>query len=224
MYYLFDFRYLKLDVILLGEVFQEFRSFCLKYYGLEPLWYYGSPGLSQAACLKFTNAKCELITDTDKLLWWETAVRGGFSGVIHRHSVANNKYMGEKYDKEKESKYILYTDVTNLYGYCMTQPLPCGKLQWMKHEELVELEKHIMDYQRESEWGYFLEIDCHIPDYLHPMLPDFPPLPEKMIVTNDMLSPYQLQLQEQYGLKSDKTEKLLTTLLPKKNYKVIYFM
>jgi len=71
------FRYLKIDVILLSEVIQEFREFSLNYYGIEPLWFYGSPGLSQAACLKFTQAKCELLRNNNELLWWESAIRGG---------------------------------------------------------------------------------------------------------------------------------------------------
>ena len=50
--------YLKTDVILLTDVFENFRSVCMKAYKLDPAHYYTSPGLS----LKFTKIKLQLIT------------------------------------------------------------------------------------------------------------------------------------------------------------------
>ena len=44
--------YLKTDVLLLADVLKNFRKTCLKYYKLDHLWYYTSPGLSWDACLK----------------------------------------------------------------------------------------------------------------------------------------------------------------------------
>ena len=44
--------YLETDVLLLANVFKNFRKTCLKYYKLDHLWYYTSPGLSWDACLK----------------------------------------------------------------------------------------------------------------------------------------------------------------------------
>ena len=38
--------YLKTDVLLLADVFEEFRNVCLDNYKLDPAWYYTSPGLS----------------------------------------------------------------------------------------------------------------------------------------------------------------------------------
>ena len=37
--------YLKSDVLLLADVFEEFRNICLENYSLDPAWYYTSPGL-----------------------------------------------------------------------------------------------------------------------------------------------------------------------------------
>ena len=36
--------YLKSDVLLLADVFEEFRNVCLENYSLDPAWYYTSPG------------------------------------------------------------------------------------------------------------------------------------------------------------------------------------
>ncbi|CAB4036791.1 Hypothetical predicted protein [Paramuricea clavata] len=53
--------YLMSDVLLLADVFENFRSVCLKAYNLDPCQFYTSPGL--AACLKMTDVELELAFD-----------------------------------------------------------------------------------------------------------------------------------------------------------------
>ena len=45
----------------------------------------------------------------------EECIRGGICPSIYRYSKADKKYM-KKYDKNKESSYLQYWDVNNLYG------------------------------------------------------------------------------------------------------------
>ena len=60
--------YLKSDVLLLSDVFENFRKTCLKHYKLDPAHYYTSPSLAWDACLKETGQKLQLLHDYDKLM------------------------------------------------------------------------------------------------------------------------------------------------------------
>jgi len=72
---------MKLDVLLLRDVFENFRSVCLKNYGLHPCWYFTAPGLAWDACLKKTDVKLELLNDVDMLLMFEKGICGGVSMI-----------------------------------------------------------------------------------------------------------------------------------------------
>ena len=107
--------YLKSDVLLLADVFENFRKTCLKHYKLDPAHYYTSPGLAWDACLKETGQHLQLLSDYDMLMMFERGIRGGITHISKRYAEANNKYM-KNYNPEKESSYIQYLDANNLYG------------------------------------------------------------------------------------------------------------
>ena len=73
--------YLKSDVLLLADIFENFRDLCLSYYKLDPVHYFGTPGIAWDACLKISKQKLELITDPDMYLFVELAKRGGMSYI-----------------------------------------------------------------------------------------------------------------------------------------------
>ena len=98
--------YLKTDVILLADVFENFRKVCKKNYNLDPAWYYTSPGLAWDAMLKITKVELELLWDSEMYLMIEDAIRGGISTVSKRYAKANNPYMRKKYNPEEETIYM----------------------------------------------------------------------------------------------------------------------
>jgi len=63
--------YLKIDVLLLADVFENFRDLCMRAYNLDAAHYYTAPGLSFDAMLKFTRQKLELLSEYDMLLMFE---------------------------------------------------------------------------------------------------------------------------------------------------------
>ena len=104
-------------------VFENFRRMCLKIYHLHPAKFLSAPGLAWQEALKRTAVKIELLTDIDMLLMVEKRIRGRIYHAIPRYAKANNKYMKD-YDKNKESSYLKYWDVNNLYGLAMSQKSP----------------------------------------------------------------------------------------------------
>ena len=101
------------------------------------------------------------------------------------NSLANNKYI-EDYDKNKESSYLNYWDVNNLYGWAMSQKLPVNKFGQIQDTPQFN-EDFIKSYNKEEDEGHFLELDLQYPEKLH----DLPLSPERMkiekveqIVTN----------------------------------------
>ena len=124
--------YLGSDVLLPTE---NFRKTCMQYYKLDPCHYFMSPGLSWDAMQKMTNIKLELMTDIDMFQFIEKGMHGGVSYTASRYGKANNKYMKE-YDEKGPSKYIMYLDANNLYGWAMSQYLPTGNFKWMSDKEI----------------------------------------------------------------------------------------
>ena len=104
------------DVLLLADVFENFRNICMTHYGLYPAWYFSASGLAWDAALKITKIQLELLRDPDMLLMIESSIRGGTARISRRQAKANNEYMGDEFNPAKKSKFISYLDTNNLYG------------------------------------------------------------------------------------------------------------
>ena len=211
--------YLASDILLLADVFENFRKTCLKYYKLDPCHYFTSPGLSWDAMLKMTNIKLELMTDIDMFQFIEKGLRGGISYIANRYGEANNKYMKE-YDEKTPSKYIMYLDANNLYGWAMSQYLPTGRFKWMTQKQIDKID--LAKYKEDSDKGIILEVDLKYPKELHDLHNDYPLAAEKIKVTNDMLSEYCKNISDKYNISIGLVHKLIPTLSNKKNYVLHY--
>ena len=166
------------DVLLLADVFENFRDICLKNYELDPVYFYTAPGLAWEAMLKMTGVNLELLSNIDMLLMIEKGIRGGISIISNRYGKANNKYMKD-FNKSELSKYLMYVDANNLYGWAMSQKLPVHSFKWMTNKEI----ENIFNNQIVQVWERtpcILEVDLEYPEELHDLHNDYPLCPERV--------------------------------------------
>ena len=188
------------DVLLLADVFENFRDLCLKIYGLDPVYYFTAPGLAWDACLKITGIELELLSETNMLLMFEKGIRGGISIISNRYGKANNKYMRKGYNKNIPSKYLMLLDENNLYGCGMSMKLPTHGFKWLTGGEM---EKIYENRHNLNKIPCILEVDLEYPENLHDLHNDYPLCPEKVKCKNGV-------------------EKLIPNLRNKKKYVLHY--
>ena len=102
----------------------------------------------------------------------------------------------------------------------MSQPLPYGHFKWLDFKDPEEI---ILDnYHENSNKGIILEVDLGYPEELHDLHNDYPCAPEKIIVSNDMLSDYCREIKNVHGNSSGTVPKLITSLNDKIKYVLHY--
>jgi hypothetical protein len=193
--------YLQVDVLLLAEVFENFRDVIIDNYGLDPCNYITTPGLAWDSALNFIknedpNFNIELLDNNELVKFF------GDSGVI-RGGISTTSSLKCKEDINLDVESILYLDVTNLYGYAMMQPLPYGGFEFLSPDEWSP--EMIKSIDCNGEFGYVLEVDLKYPSEildLHNDLPFFPRhLNNKLIPCFLPLNNYRVYLKNlQQGL------------------------
>ncbi|XP_050063297.1 uncharacterized protein LOC126552630 [Aphis gossypii] len=167
--------YLKIDVLLLADVFENFRDVCMSTYNLDAAHYYTAPGLSFDAMLKYTGQKLELLSDYDMLLMFENGIRGGLVQASMRYAKANNLKF-PNYDETKEKSWLVYQDCNNLYGYAMSEYMPHGNFNWVEPNL-----DGLSDLTPKSARGRVYEVDISYTKHLHDKHNDLPFLPQNSI-------------------------------------------
>ena len=222
--------YLITDILLLADVFQDFRKMCHKYYKLDPAHAYTLASFSWQAMLFYTKVNIELINDPDMYNLIERGIRGGISFIGHRHFLANNEEMDEEYDPEKPKKHILALDANSLYNYIMCKPLPISEFYFLTENDAEICLKNVHELNENAEFGYIFEVDLYYPTSLHDEHNDYPLAPEKREINFDDINyPYMQEVIEsqnelnKYLKTTYKTERLCTTLENKEKY-VLHYM
>ena len=145
--------------------------------------------------LKCTSVKLELLTNADMLLLVEKGIRGGVSQYSNRYAHANNRYMPD-FGSSKEESYLIYFNVNNLYGVAMIQHLLVSSFEW-EHKPI-----DVTSLPDEASEGYIFKADLEYPQELRETNKDLPLCQEHCIPANN------------------ENSKLMSTLLPKTQYKI----
>ena len=192
--------YLKTDVLLLSDVFENFRTKCFKYYGLDPVFYFTCANLAWDCILKYTAIELEMITDQDMYMFFEKGIRGGISQVG-----------SQRYAKKSNKNVMKYVDCNNLYGYCMLDKIPYKDFKWLTNEEI----NNIKDLEETDDIGHMYEVDLKIPKHLHDYFKELPLCAENININKNDLS---IEQQKLIKHEVSNIKKLCTTLYDKKKY------
>ena len=213
--------YQKLDVLILADVFENFRDLCLKHYEIDPAYCYSAPGLSWNAGLKYTGIELDLLTDKDMLDMFKSGIRGGFSGVLgKRHAEANNKYLTKSSGKKIENpNYLWYTDANNLYGSGMSEKLPYKNFKW---EEISTYDINYYLNKCNDDIGMIFKVDLEYDDLTTFKLRKFPLMPLSRQIKEYEISDYSRSFLKDNNIKLGKEEKFILDLNNKKEYIVHY--
>ena len=204
--------YLKMDVLQLADVFENFVESSTREYKINPLYSYSLPGYTWKAGLKLTNIKLDFIKDKNLLLLLENNIRGGILSV-----------MGDRHVQSDENKQILYIDANNLYGWAMSQYLPTGEFEILplnpcnyKLEQLVE---DLLQIPDDNEYGFFIECDLKNPAEIKEKTKNFPFCPYQTKADPNLFSGYMKNI-NQPNYKP--TSKLMCDVTNKSKYMIHY--
>ena len=184
----------------------------MRKYDLDPFHFISLPGYAWESMMKFTGVKLEVLSDIDQYLLLENGIVGGISMASQRYVKANIPGT-PSYDETKPIKTLAQFDVNSLYPLCMSQNLPVSDYSFISTEEIEKLD--IMSIPDDGDHGYILECAISIPQHLHSLFNDLPPLPEKVLVKDDWLSPYSIDLKAKFQIKQNKISKLVPNLFDK---------
>ena len=131
------------NILLLADVFENFRNMCLEIFGLDCAECFLAPGLAWQAFLKKTKVKLHLLSDIDMLMMVGKSIRRGICHSFYQYAKTNNKYMKD-YAKSKDLPYFEWIEDASQFN-----------------EDLVR------NYHKEKHKGYFFKVDVHYTEKLN---------------------------------------------------------
>ena len=193
--------YLKSDITLLADIFNNFRKIIFDNLGLDPVKYISAPSLTKDCALKYSKTKIENIQDVSIFQFVKKSVMGGLSNSI-------NPYV--KIDNDNQS--IVYNDISSQYPYELSKKLPYKNYKFI--EKFDENR-----YGQDKDYGCILLCDVKTTDKIKNdcLYSQCPMLVSKCKITDKNLSEYQLnQIKNKRDNKNSnyksQSEKLITNL------------
>ena len=193
--------YLKSDITLLADIFNNFRKIIFNNLGLDPVKYISAPSLTKDCALKYSKAKIENIKDVSIFQFVSKSVIGGLSNSI-------NPYL--KIDNKNES--IVYNDISSQYPFELSKKLPYKDYKFV---EKFDENK----YGQDKNYDCILLCNVKTTDKIKNdcLYNQCPMLVSKCKITDKNLSEYQLnQIKNKRDNKNSnyksQSEKLITNL------------
>ena len=113
--------YLKSDITLLADVFNNFRKIIFDNLGLDCVKYISTPSLSKDAGLKYSKCKIENIKDVSIFQFVRKSIIGGLSDSINPYVKLDNK-----------NQSIVYNDISSQYPHELRKKLPVSNYKFIE--------------------------------------------------------------------------------------------
>ena len=110
--------YLWADVLILVDVFPNFRHFCMKVYEIV-IVQFSARNLSWDAMLTTTRVNSDRLIDIDMLLFFVRGIRGGIKGIGELRPFQANERGLDDFDDSKANVCSAFFDVTFFYAGTM---------------------------------------------------------------------------------------------------------
>ena len=192
--------YLKSDITLLTDIFNNFRKMIFNEFELDPVKYISSPSLSKDCALKYSKCKIEHIKDVTIFQFVRNSIMGGVSNSI-------NPFV--KLDDIK-NETIAYNDVSSQYPHELRKKLPYKDYKFV--EEFNESK-----YGQDKDHGCILLCNVKTTNKIKndPLYSQCPMLISRCKITQDNLSEYQLnQIKQKRGNDNIKYNSQSEKLIP----------
>lgn len=157
-------HYMRIDVLQLADIFEEFRSNVYNEFTLDPVYCQGTPSLTWQLCIQDFHNRFGIIQDLDVYMDLQKNIRGGISQVMTRHKSI-----------EQSGGSIIYFDVNSMYSYAMEQKLPSKFV--CKMGTLPDDWEQV--YCTNGEHTAIICVDLAYPNYLHDRDRFYPLAPHK---------------------------------------------
>jgi hypothetical protein len=167
----YHYYYLMADVVLLAEVFEEYRNKGLKEWQLDPAHFISAPSFTYKAFLKYIEKPIQVMWDFGMYEFFRDAMRGGYCSV--GELTYANVY-------QKDDECIIGFDMNSLYPTAMLHPMPLSDFEWISGEEAEKILYDSSYNWLESSTGYWLEVDIECPGEIHHVVAAYPLFPEKV--------------------------------------------
>ena len=170
--------YLISSIILLGDVFNNFRKMIFDEFELDCVKYVSSPSLSKDCALKYSKCKIEHIKDVSVFNFIRKSIMGGLSNSI-------NPYI--KLDDIK-TETIAYNDLSSQYPHELRKKVPVSNYKFV---ESFNYDR----YGQDKDHGCFLLCDVKTTDKIRNdhLYSQCPMLVSRCKITDKNLSEYQLK-------------------------------
>ena len=192
--------YLKSNITLLADIFNNFRKMIFDEFELDPVKYISAPSLSKDCALKYSKCKIEHIKDVTIFQFVRNSIMGGVNNSINPF-VKLDDIMNES---------IVYNDISSQYPHELRKKLPYKDYKFIEKDQFDETK-----YGQDKNHGCILLCDVKTTDKIRndPLYSQCPMMVSRCKITDKNLSKYQTnQIKEKrendYFLKHKKIKKL----------------